>query len=154
MINHSGEPIAHLLDVDEINRLLEPIAVAENRSKYGEPQKGYRDLRVYKEALQYVASCYTITQSFPKVEQFGLTSQLRRAAISVTSNFAEGWGRNGGAEFARFTDISIGSLCEVESLFDVSGVLSYINHQDQFNMQERARIVGAMLHKLRQALRS
>ena len=147
----SGHPC---LDVDELNRLLEPLAVAEKRGSYGQPRKGYRDLRVYQEALQYVASCYQITQGFPKIEQFGLTSQLRRAAISVTCNVAEGWGRHGEAEFARFADISIGSLCETESLFDVCGVLDYVSQEDQFNMQERARIVGSMLHKLRSSLRS
>ena len=141
------------LDVEEINRAIESVLIAESRAPYGNREKGYRDLRVYQEALKFVADCYRHTQSFPKQEQFGLTNQLRRAAVSVLVNIAEGWGRNGKAEFARFIDIAIGSLCEVEYLFEVSAVLGYVPDEDRHNVGERSRIVGAMLHKLRTHLR-
>jgi four helix bundle protein len=141
------------LSVDELNSLLEPLRVSENRVPYGSQRKGFRDLVIYREALQFVASCYEVSRSFPREELYGLTSQFRRAAISITANIAEGWGRNGKKEFARFTDISIGSLCEADCLTDVAGMLKYMNPADQHDMQERARIVGAMLFKLRASLK-
>ncbi len=141
------------LSVDELNKLLEPLRVEEDRAPCGSKPKGFRDLTIYQEALKFVASCYEVSRSFPKEELYGLTSQFRRAAISVTANIAEGWGRNSRKEFSRFTDISIGSLCEADCLIDVSAVLKYMDVPDQQAMQERARIVGAMLFRLRGSLK-
>ena len=94
-------------DVDELNDL-----VSEARSGYNVPDgsdgRGFRGLRAWQSAMDVVADVYRVSRAFPKDEQFGLTSQLRRCAVSVPSNIAEGWGRNGPIEFARFIDIAIG----------------------------------------------
>ena len=139
--------------VDDLNSVADATAVAESRASYGKPGKGYRDLRVYQESLKFVTSCYQVTQKFPKQEQFGLTSQWRRAAVSVLVNIAEGWGRDGEVEFARYIDISIGSLCEVESLIEISALLRLVTAEERHELAEKSRIVGSMLHKLRIHLR-
>src|SRR5690242_5705413 len=95
------------LTVDFLNRICDKPAVAEERKPYGEVHSGFRSLRVWQAGMDLVESCYRTSQSFPKAEQFGLTSQLRRAAISITSNLAEGYGRHSQADFARFVDISV-----------------------------------------------
>jgi four helix bundle protein len=118
--------------------------VAENRAPYGDGIKGFRDLRVWQSGMDLVEKCYRTSQAFPASEQFGLTNQLRRAAVSITSNIAEGWGRNTHPEFARFVDISIGSLCEVESLVEVSKRLEYVSAEALGEILENANKVGAM----------
>jgi four helix bundle protein len=129
--------------------------VAEERAPYGSAiGKGFRDLRVWQAGMDLVDACYRASQVFPSTERFGLTDQLRRAAVSVASNIAEGWGRNTNAEFARFVDISIGSLCEVESLIEVASRLKYVTPETLANLLERANKVGSMQHRLRASLRS
>jgi len=75
--------------------------------------KTYRELICWQKAIELVKSIYKITKNFPQSEQFGLTSQLRRAAVSVPSNIAEGFGRGSNKDFRRFLDISRGSLFEL-----------------------------------------
>jgi len=80
-----------------------------------EPAKTYRDLIVWQKAVAAAGVIYRVTQDFPKSELYGLTSQLRRCAVSVPSNIAEGFGRRGQGEFLRFLLISRGSLFELET---------------------------------------
>jgi four helix bundle protein len=77
--------------------------------------KSYRDLVAWQEAMDLVTAIYEITASFPKEELYGVTSQLRRAAVSIPSNIAEGQGRHGVAEFRHFLRQASGSLMEVET---------------------------------------
>ena len=142
------------LDVEFLNRICEMPIVAEPRAAYGSSSRGFRDLRVWQAGMDLVESCYRASQSFPSSEQFGLTSQLRRAAISVTANLAEGWGRNTQLEFARFVDMSHGSLCEVESLAEVSNRLKYMSEESLAKIVKEANAVGAMQYRLRTKLRS
>ncbi len=74
--------------------------------------KSHKDLTVYKTFLDYVISIYRLTEKFPNEEKFGLTSQLRRSAVSVPSNIAEGAARESKKDFCRFSHISLGSLAE------------------------------------------
>jgi four helix bundle protein len=142
------------LDPNFLNVISETPIVAEPRAPYGAQAKGFRDLRVWQAGMDLVESCYRVSQSFPASEQFGLTNQLRRAAISVTANIAEGWGRNTQPEFARFVDISHGSLCEVESLVEVSNRLTLVDSETLKKIVEQANKVGAMQFRLRAKLRS
>jgi four helix bundle protein len=80
--------------------------------------KSYRDLVAWQKAMDLVADIYRLTSDFPKEEIYGLTSQLRRAAVSVPSNIAEGQGRDGGGEFKYFLRLSLGSLMELETRND------------------------------------
>lgn len=90
----------------------------------------YRELDVWKHSRILVKSIYQITRAFPKDEQFGLTNQLRRAAVSVPSNIAEGCGRNHAKDSIQFFFIARGSLYEVETQVIVSFDLDYLSQQD------------------------
>lgn len=76
--------------------------------------ESYRDLRVWQEGMGLAEACYRVTAKFPRDEVYGLTSQIRRAATSIPANIAEGYGRDGSAEYVRFLRIAQGSLKELE----------------------------------------
>ena len=76
--------------------------------------KDFRDLQVWQKAHQLTLTVYRLTASFPQTERYGLTTQLRRSSASVAANLAEGCGRNGDAELARFCSIAMGSASELE----------------------------------------
>lgn len=87
----------------------------------------YKELNVWKRSIKLCASIYKLTASFPNEERFGLISQMRRAAISVPSNIAEGGGRRTDKEFAHFLGVAHGSICELESQLYVSLELGFID---------------------------
>lgn len=82
--------------------------------------KGYKDLIVWQKSMALVKLIYSITDQLPKQEQFILTSQMLRAAISIPSNISEGWSRNRKLEFVRFFEISYASSCELETQLLIS----------------------------------
>jgi len=90
----------------------------------------YQELEVWKQAKDLVRVVYDLTKKFPKDEQFGLTNQLRRAAVSIPSNIAEGCGRNHFKDSLQLFFISRGSLYEVETQILISFDLGYINNED------------------------
>ncbi len=92
--------------------------------------KNFEDLVAWQEAVSLAKSIYHLTSTFPKQEQFGLTSQLRRAVISVSSNLAEGFGRFGQKDKERFYTIALGSLLEVRSQVLVSEALVFATAND------------------------
>ncbi|MBC8005457.1 MAG: four helix bundle protein [Verrucomicrobia bacterium] len=94
--------------------------------------KTFREIKVWQKAMDCVTKLYQYTQKFPKEELFGLTSQMRRCAVSVPSNIAEGFGRNSSIDFKRFLKISIGSLYELQTQVEISKNLKYID-EDQFD---------------------
>ena len=87
--------------------------------------KSHKDLKVWQVSLQFVKTIYSITTNFPKEEQFGLTNQMRRAAISIPCNIAEGAGRVGNKEWTRFLYIALGSVSELETQLEISKLLGY-----------------------------
>lgn len=93
----------------------------------------HRDLHVWKVAVDFVTTIYKTTGSFPPSELFGLTNQMRRAAVSIPSNIAEGAGRKSPKEFCQFLSFALGSIAELETQLIISGNLKYIsqNHQDE-----------------------
>ena len=91
-----------------------------------EPIRNYKDLDAWKTGCELTKVVYEITRGFPKEEMFGLTSQLRRAAVSVPSNIAEGYGRGTRSEYARFLKISRGSLNELETQLIISEQLDFL----------------------------
>jgi four helix bundle protein len=91
--------------------------------------KSYKDLIVWQKSMDLVQMVYQATKEFPREELYGLTNQLRRAAISVPSNIAEGHARKSTAEFRNFLSIARGSLAEVETQLLIAQRLSYINKQ-------------------------
>ncbi|HBX50590.1 MAG TPA: four helix bundle protein [Bacteroidales bacterium] len=90
--------------------------------------KTHKDLDAWKSSVEFVTQMYKITESFPKSEEFGLKDQLRRAAVSIPSNIAEGAARNHTKEFIQFLYISLGSLSEVETQLIIAQNLNYITN--------------------------
>jgi four helix bundle protein len=93
-------------------------------------RNSYRDLIVWQKSMLLVKEIYLETKNFPKEELYGLTSQIRRCAISIPSNIAEGKGRNTDKEFIRFLQISLGSVYELQTQLELSLQLNYINKID------------------------
>ena len=110
--------------------------------------KTYKDLEIYKEAYKLALYIYKVTTKFPKEEIYGLTSQIRRAAVSVVLNIAEGYGRQSKEEFKRFLKISLGSVNETVTLIELSKDLGYINNKQHENMSTQYDILGKKIYKL------
>src|SRR6266850_5911802 len=91
--------------------------------------RDYRDLEVWQKAMDLVADCYTVTKQFPREELYGLTAQLRRSAVSVPSNIAEGRGRRGIGGFLYHLSVANGSLVELETQLLIAVRLGYLNHE-------------------------
>lgn len=108
--------------------------------------QSHKDLKVWQESMILVEEIYKITSKFPKEELFGLTSQMKRAAVSVPSNIAEGSGRKGSAELMRFLYISLGSLSELDTQLEIAERLSFINKQEE--TVKRIYYIKNMLAKL------
>ncbi len=93
----------------------------------------HKDLDVYKKSIEFVVKIYSITQNFPKEETYGLINQLRRAAISITSNIAEGCARITDKQVSNFVNIALGSLAEIEAQLEISVALGYISDLSELN---------------------
>lgn len=99
----------------------------------------FRDLAIWQRAMQLTVVIYRLTQRFPREEQFGLTSQMRRSAVSIPSNIAEGQGRMSSGEFRQFLGIARGSNCELETQLEVARAL---NFGDQSLLNEAETLSG------------
>ena len=93
----------------------------------------YRDLIIWQKSMDLTKLVYQITYSFPKDEIYGLTSQIRRSAVSIPSNIAEGRGRNSNKEFIRFLQISLGSLYELQTQLELAVSFNYVDNIDIIN---------------------
>ncbi len=114
--------------------------------------KSYQDLEVWQKAMQFVTDCYRVTGEFPKSELYGLTNQMRRAAVSIPSNIAEGQARQYTKEFIQFLAIASGSLAEVETQLLISVRLGYLQEASAGELLESAGSIGRMLRALRKSL--
>ncbi|MBL0356899.1 MAG: four helix bundle protein [Chitinophagaceae bacterium] len=108
----------------------------------------HKNLDVYKIAPNLVREVYRVTKSYPKEEQFVLVTQLRRAAISVCSNLAEGSARRSAKEKARFYEISRSSLVEIDTQFEISLILEYIRNEQITKLEKYLEPVFRMLSKM------
>jgi four helix bundle protein len=109
----------------------------------------FEKLDVWRKSMDWVKVVYQATQEFPKSEQHGLTSQLRRAAVSVPSNIAEGTGRTSDADFVRFIEIAYGSLMEATCQLHLAVELGYLRTEDLANLKASAAEIARMLSGLR-----
>ena len=110
--------------------------------------ESYKELIVWQKSMKLAEDMYCITDSFPPKEQFALTSQIRKAAISIPSNIAEGYGRNTSKNYVQFLYISKGSLFELETQIELSKRLNYINEEVYNNIEESIIEISKMLHSL------
>ncbi len=115
--------------------------------------KSYRDLMVWQKAMELTLEIYRFSSSFPRTEMYGLTSQLRRAGVSVPSNIAEGYGRGSRKEYVQFLCISQGSLKELETQLILAQRLNYGSKMASDSILELSDEVGRMLGSLIRSLK-
>jgi four helix bundle protein len=116
------------------------------------PLRSYQELVGWQKSMALVADIYRHTQHFPKDEAYGLTSQIRRAAVSIPSNIAEGQGRLTSAEFKQFLGHARGSVFEVETQLLIARDLGYLSDEAVQAMLERVQEVGRILSGLLSSL--
>lgn len=113
----------------------------------------YKDMEVWKKSIELVANIYKITETYPKNEIFGIVSQIRRAAISIPSNIAEGTVKHSDKETLRFLDIALGSLAELDTQMILSKNLEFINDYKSIELQiskVRALLTGLIKYYSKQ----
>jgi len=118
-----------------------------------EKLKTHKDLEVWKQSIGLVDTIYLMTRSFPKEEIYGLTSQIRRAAVSVPSNVAEGAARRSSKEFIQFLHVALGSVSEVETQVIIAQRLNYVDDTSSIDEQieaVRKLILGVVRYLKRQ----
>ncbi len=116
------------------------------------PLKSYRDLIAWQKSMDLVQTVYESVRAFPKEEIYGLTSQLKRAVVSVPSNVAEGQGRKSSREFLHHLSIAYGSLMEVETQILIAARLGYLSSDEANRITEQTAEVGRVLNGLSNAL--
>jgi four helix bundle protein len=110
--------------------------------------RNFRDLEVWQLGKRIVMRVYETTRAFPREEQFGLISQMRRAAVSIPSNIAEGFNRYNNREYRHFLYIALGSCAEIETQIEVSGDLRYIDDTARDELLEQIDFESRMLRNL------
>ncbi|NQS98770.1 MAG: four helix bundle protein [candidate division Zixibacteria bacterium] len=116
--------------------------------------KSYKELEVWRKAIELVEQVYSISKNFPNWEKFGLISQMQRAAVSIPSNIAEGWGRSTTLDYIHFLRMSRGSLLELETQVIIAERLKYITDLQSHDLFLRIEIIGKMLNSLIKSLKS
>jgi four helix bundle protein len=123
-----------------------------NYSPVDKNMQNYRDLKFWQKAHTLTLALYKETRTFPREELFGLTSQIRRASASIGANIAEGCGRYGRAEFARFLNIALGSACELDYHILLAKDLGYLRPEQhkllERDLAEIRRMLVGFLQKL------
>ncbi len=114
---------------------------------------GFEKLTAWQKAVEYADLMYKVTRSFPTEERFGLTSQLRRSAVSVSSNIAEGSSRSSRTDFARFVEISYGSLLESISELQIAKRQEFLNGEMFETAYKKAEELAKMLSAFRRTLK-
>jgi len=115
--------------------------------------KSYKDLLIWQKGIEITEKVYLITNNFPQNELFSLTNQIRRASVSISSNIAEGFGRNSTKSYLNFLKISRGSLYELETQLIIAEKLNYISDSDLFQtiynlIAEEGKIINSYMNKL------
>ncbi len=116
--------------------------------------KNYKELKVWQKSYHLCLEIYRITNKFPIEEKYSLTSQVRRAAVSIPSNIAEGYGRRTTPDYVRSLYIAYGSNCELDTQIDLSCDLGYLNKDDEKKLKDSIREVERMLMALIKSLQN
>ena len=109
----------------------------------------HRDLMVWQKGIQFVKTVYRVTSVFPREEMFGLTQQIRRAAVSVPSNIAEGAARKGAIEFSRFLYVARASLSEVDTQLVIAKELQYTNETLRPEIDVLFKLINGLIRSLK-----
>lgn len=113
----------------------------------------FKNLEVWKKSVHFATLIYKFTSSFPKNETYGLTSQIRRSAVSISSNIAEGAGRESNKEFRYFLNISYGSSCELETQILIAKNLGFLAPDDYDTAHDKLTEIQKMLYSLRNKIK-
>lgn len=114
----------------------------------------YKNLRIWQKAMDLVIEVYLLTSGFPDSEKYGLINQMRRCAVSIPSNIAEGARRNGKSEFHHFLGIAKGSLAELETQIEISSRLNFKKDVDYEKLLAETDSLGRMISKLQSSIKS
>jgi four helix bundle protein len=114
---------------------------------------GFQDLVAWQRAMELVTAIYRVTRDWPREEQYGLTAQIRRAAVAISSNLAEGHGRSGPREYAHHVSIAFGSLCELETQMLIGEQLGYANGDTTSELMIKTAEVRRLIRGLIRSLR-
>ncbi|AZB21050.1 four helix bundle protein [Kaistella haifensis] len=114
--------------------------------------RSHKDLKVWQESMDLVTEIYRISDCFPENEKFGLTSQIRRCAISIPSNIAEGCARKGNRELLQFLYVSLGSLAELETQYEIAQNLKYIKESEE--IRNKIIFIRIMLSNLIKSIKN
>ena len=114
--------------------------------------KGFEGLEVWQLSKELAAKIYIETEIFPKIEQFGLTNQIRRACVSIMSNIAEGSARGSDKDFARFISMALGSCAEVKSQLILASELTYLSQNKFVGFITKIDSIGRMLKALKNSI--
>ncbi len=112
----------------------------------------YRNLIIWQKSMALVTEIYGVTKTFPKDEIYGLIAQMRRCAVSIPSNIAEGYGRNSTSDYIRFLHITTGSLFELQTQMEIAFKLDYLKKADFDEIYESSREIERMLSSLSRKL--
>ena len=116
--------------------------------------KNYKELRVWQKSYELCVKIYKITAKFPNEEKFGLTSQIKRSAVSIPSNIAEGYGRKTTADYIRMLYIAYGSVCELETQMLLAGDLGFVDMSETESTKSDISEIERMLKALIKSLES
>jgi four helix bundle protein len=116
--------------------------------------RDYNKYDVWNSAVEFSTEIYLITKSFPDIEKFGITNQLRRASVSIPSNIAEGCGRSSEKDFARFLEFSLGSTFEVKTQLVISKNLKYLSEVDYDHLIEKSNVIAKQLSGLIKSIKN
>jgi four helix bundle protein len=116
--------------------------------------QAFRDLLVWQRSMQLTVAIYSLTQGFPQEERYGLTSQIRRSAVSVPSNIAEGQGRLKAGEFRQFLGIARGSNYEVQTQLELAKALKLGNRESIESAESLSHEVGRMIYALLESMQT
>jgi len=112
----------------------------------------FRDLKIWQKSMDLVTNIYQKTEEFPDSEKYGLVSQIRRSAVSIPSNIAEGYGRNSNGEFQRYLNISMGSLFELQTQIEIAQNLDYFENDSGAKMYDMSREIERMMSSFMRSL--
>lgn len=132
------------MDIGKWNAAPPLVLGVEKLRKYS-----FEKLEVWREAISLTKDIYIVSNNFPKEEMFGLTSQIRRAVVSISSNIAEGSSRTSLKDQARFTEISYGSLMEVLNQLILANELKYVNEEKYVSLREKIEDLSTKVNSLK-----
>lgn len=115
--------------------------------------KNFKQLKIWQKGIEIVKDIYTLTKQFPKEELYGITSQMRRSAISIPSNIAEGFKRYHSKEYSQFLHIVLGSAAELETQLIIAKELGFINEENLNDISDKldhiSKMISSLLNKLK-----